>query len=289
MNRLLRVIGNGLGTVFALGLVGFVVVYILSERILREKSAVPTAVVSVPTDAAAVAEGRRLITVRGCFNDCHGRQGEGRVSFDQPMIARIVAPNISQAVRRYTDGQLATIIRRGVRPDGRSVLVMPSQAYVALTDADLGPILAFLRSVPPADGPGPSVELGPLGRIGLVTGRFKTAAGLIAESRPPPEARSEQSAFGRYLAQTICASCHGSDLRGTSNPEFSSPSLQIVAGYSEEGFARLLRTGVALADRQLPVMGPQAKENLSHLTDAELSALYEYLRALPGGSASKGR
>ena len=200
--------------------------------------------------------------------------------FDQPMIARIVAPNLTSAVRRYTDAQLAAVIRQGVLPGGRSVLVMPSEAFVALTDADLGRILGFLKSLPAVEGPGPSISPGPAGRIGLVAGKFKTARQLIAEAVPPQEATSEEGAFGRYLARTVCAGCHGGNLRGASNPDFTSPSLQVVAAYSPDAFNKLLRTGEALGGRSLPVMGPRARQNLSQLTDAEITALYSYLHDL---------
>ena len=281
VKRLLRWIAVALGAVVALGIVALGVAYVLSERVLRRTYEVPATAVSIPTDPAAITEGRRLATIRGCFSDCHGTRGEGRVMFDQPMIARIVAPNLTSAVHRYTDAQLAVVIRQGVRPGGRSVLVMPSEAFVALTDADLGRILGFLKSLPSVDGPGPSVSPGPVGRIGLATGKFKTAAQLIAEAVPPPQAKSEEAAFGRYLARTICAECHGGDLHGASNPDFTSPSLQVVAAYSPDAFNALLRTGAALGGRTLPVMSPRARENLSHLTDAEITALYSYLHALP--------
>ncbi len=114
-----------------------------------------------------------------------------------------------------------------------------------------------------------------------MAGKFKTVVQLIAEAVPPPAATNEAAAFGRYLARTICAECHGSDLRGSSNPDFTSPSLQIVAAYSPEAFTELLRAGAALGGRTLPVMGPRARENLSQLTDAEITALYGYLHALP--------
>ena len=279
MKRLLRWIAIALGALVALGVVALGVVYVLSERIVRHTYEVPAAAVSIPTDPAAITEGRRLATILGCFGDCHGRHGEGRVMFDQPMIARIVAPNLTSAVRRYTDVQLATIIRQGVQPGGRSMLVMPSEAFVTLTDADLGRILAFMKSLPAVEGPGPSVSLRPVGRIGLAIGKFKTAAQLIAEAVPPPEATSEEAAFGRYLARTICAECHGGDLRGASNPDFASPGLAVVAAYSADAFTELLRSGVALGGRTLPVMGPRARENLSYLTDAEITALYGYLHA----------
>jgi len=187
-------------------------------------------------------------------------------------------------VRNYSDAQLAAIIRQGVRPTGRSVLAMPCEAFVALTDADLGRIIAYMKSLPVTEGPGPSVSLGPVGRIGLVAGKLKTAAQLIAEDVTPTEATNEEAARGRYLARTTCASCHGSDLRGASNPEFTSPSLQVVAAYSPQAFTELLRTGKALGGRELPVMSPRARQNLSYLTDAEITALYDYLHALPGGA-----
>jgi mono/diheme cytochrome c family protein len=95
------------------------------------------------------------------------------------------------------------------------------------------------------------------------------------------EASSEVGSLGRYLARTTCGACHGSDLRGAPNPDFTSPSLQIVAGYSAEAFSALMRTGVALGERQLPVMSPQARLNPTNLTDAEITALYSYLHVLP--------
>lgn len=200
--------------------------------------------------------------------------------FDEPMIARVVAPNLTATVRKYSDAELAVIIRNGVRPDGRSMVIMPADAFVGLTDADLGRIIAFLKSLPPAAGPGPAVSLGPLGRIGLAVGKFNTVAALIAETVPPPDATTEQGSRGRYLARTICVQCHGTNLRGASTPDFVAPDLRVVAAYSPEAFAQLLRTGVALGGRNVGVMSGWARQHLSYLTDAEIAALYSYLHAI---------
>jgi mono/diheme cytochrome c family protein len=153
--------------------------------------------------------------------------------------------------------------------------------FVLLTDEDLGRIIAFLKSLPAIAGPGPSFSAGPLARVGLATGKYKLAAQLIADTVPPPVATNEEATYGRYLARTICAQCHGTNLRGTSNPDFTSPTLQVVAAYSPETFAQLLRTGVALGGRKLGVMSAQARDQLSHLTDSEIAALYSYLHAMP--------
>ncbi len=281
MKRALRWIGIGLGSLAGLVIIACVVLYILSERVLRRTYEIPTVALSIPTDPASIVEGQRLATVRGCFHGCHGKQGEGAVMFDEPIIARVVAPNLTAAVRKYSDAELAVIIRNGVRPGGRSMVIMPSEAFVGLTDADLGRIVASLKSLPEVAGPGPSVSLGPIGRVGLAVGKFNMVAQLIADTVPPPEATDKEAAYGRYLARTICASCHGTDLRGTSNPEFTSPDLRVVAAYPAEAFAQLMRTGVALGGRNLAVMSEMARDNLSYLTDSETAALYTYLHSLP--------
>jgi cytochrome c553 len=281
MKRLLRWIGIGIASVAGLASIAYAVVYVLSERALGRTYDIPANVISVPTDSASIIEGRRLATIRGCFGGCHGVQAGGAVMLDDPKLARLIAPNLTTAVRKYSAAELAVAIRNGVRPGGRSMVVMPSEAFVGLTDADVSRIIAFLRSLPTVPGPEPSLKLGPIGRIGLALGQFKVAAQLITEAIPPPEATSEAAAVGRYLAVTTCPQCHSADLRGTSNPGFTSPSLEVVAGYTPEAFKQLLRTGVALGGRNLGMMSPWARDHLSHFTDAEIAALFAYLHALP--------
>ena len=281
MKRLLRWTGIAAGILAALIIVAYAIAYIVSERVLRRTYEVPAVAIAIPTDPESISEGRRLATTRGCFNGCHGKNAEGVVMFDEPMIARIVAPNLTTAIRKYSDAQIAVIVRYGVRPDGRSMLVMPAEAFTWMTDADLGRIIAFLKSLPLSTGPGPGISPGPLGRIGLATGKFKTVTQLIADAQPPPEATSAQATFGRYLARTTCAQCHGTNLRGDSTPDFTSPDLRIVAAYSPEAFAELMRTGVPLGGRKLDTMGPWARQTLSQLTDTEIAALYGYLYAMP--------
>src|SRR5438552_2073410 len=141
MKRLLCWTGIAVGILVGLVIAAYAVTYVVSERILRRTYEVPAVALSIPTDAESVAEGRRLATIHGCFNGCHGKNAEGVVMFDDPMIARIIAPNLTTAVRQYSDAQIAVIVRNGVRPDGRSLLVMPAEAFIWMTDADLGRII----------------------------------------------------------------------------------------------------------------------------------------------------
>jgi len=279
MGRFLRWTGIGIAALVALAVLAYGAAYVLSERTLRKTFSVPAAMPAVPTDEASVAEGRRLATVLGCFPGCHGRQGEGAVMFDQPAIARVVAPGLASAARQLGDKGLADAIRHGVRPDGRTLAVMPSQAYASLSDADLGRLIAYLKSLPALAGtPGAGVTPGPLGRIGFATGKLKATAQLVAEAVEPPPASGEASARGRYLAKAACGHCHGTSLRGDSNPEFTSPDLAVVGSYSAEAFTTLLRKGEAVGGRQVGLMSTTARGNLALLTDEEIAAVYGYLR-----------
>jgi cytochrome c553 len=285
MKRLLRWIGFGVASIAGLAILAYAYVYIRSEIILRRTYPVPAVTaLTLPADAESIAEGERLATIHGCTG-CHGRHLEGGIVFDDPKIARIVAPSLPAAVSRYTEAELVVAIRHGLRPDGHTMVVMPSEGFILLTDEDLGRIVAFIKSMPASAAPSEITTLGPLGRIGLVLGAYQTTAQHIADAVPPPEARNDQAAFGRYLARTSCVQCHGADLRGYALPEGVAPDLRVVAAYSPEAFAKLMRTGLAIGDRRLGMMTAWAAAQSSHLNDAEISALYSYLHELPEAAA----
>jgi cytochrome c553 len=80
---------------------------------------------------------------------------------------------------------------------------------------------------------------------------------------------------------TTCIECHGFNLRGEA--PFAgdvAPSLVIVAGYDAASFARLLHTGIALGDRELPRMSRVARNRFATLSDAEIADLYSFLSAV---------
>jgi cytochrome c553 len=242
MRRALRLALKGVLLLAALVPVACGVVYALTERIIHRTYREPLVAIAVPADTGAIAEGRRLARLRGCSGGCHGTEIEGSVFMDAPLLAKVVAPNLSVAVRRYSDAELVRIIRRGVRPDSRSVVVMPSEMFSGLSNGDLGKIIAYLHSVPARPGPGREVRLGPLARLGLVLDKYQTAAQLVrradslVSAYPAP---GDSTAAGAYLARTVCTECHGLDLRGGEK----APDLRIAASYSTEAFTRLLRTG----------------------------------------------
>lgn len=280
MRPWLRRTFTGIAVLAGLAAAGAAGIWIASESALNRRYPTSAATVAIPADAASVAEGRRLATVYGCMDGCHGKDGRGTLFFDEPLIARLVAPNLTVAVRQYSDAALIHLIRQGVRPDGRSVFVMPSESFVHLTDADVARIVAFLRTLPEREGPRSQLSLGPIGRLGVATGKFRTAAELIRETAHAPPARDALGERGRYLASSICSECHGADLGGHETPDFVAPALAVVSAYSPEEFRRLMRSGEPIGGRTLGLMRVRARQGLSRLTDEEIDALYEYLRSL---------
>jgi cytochrome c553 len=82
---------------------------------------------------------------------------------------------------------------------------------------------------------------------------------------------------GEHLAYTVgCINCH----HQTDKHIINAPPLVIVKAYSISEFRRLMKTGITKAGRDMAsqgsVMGFVAKEQFSHLTDAEVTALYDF-------------
>lgn len=83
---------------------------------------------------------------------------------------------------------------------------------------------------------------------------------------------------GERLAYVLgCVNCH----HQTPKELINAPPLLIVRAYSLEQFTSLLKTGVTSSGRDLTdigsIMGIVAIEQFSHLNDAEIQMLYEYL------------
>jgi mono/diheme cytochrome c family protein len=266
------------GGLLALTLVGVGAVYGMSELQLRKSWDVPLGSFSLDAWEVDLAEGERLARIGGCFEGCHGDELGGRVFFDEPRVARVVAPDLTRVVREYSDAELERVIRRGVRRDGRSVFAMPSPMYAAMADEELAHVIAFLRSWPELGGPPSEIRLGPLGRLGVAIGEFPPLAREIRETPPARVPRDDPQAWGRYLALTACSECHGHDLRG--DPAGGTPGLHVAAAYSEADWARLLREGRGLGDRDLGLMSAVVRSRFRHLTDGEVGLLREYLAGL---------
>ncbi len=260
-------------TVVSIVAVLLIVIYAGSEYRLRQKFDIAAAPIEVPTDSAAIARGHHLLETRGC-EGCHGEGLKGEVFFDQPMLARLVAPNVVRAIKGYSNPDLARLLRHGVRPNGTGVAVMPSSMFYHLDDADLAGLIAYLRTLPDKGSDTlPATSLRLLARVGLVMGQYKLEPVDITHDAPRTPNGPDPAARGEYLAKSTCSECHGQQLEGSEE----TPALSIVAGYSQAEFARLMREGVPRDGRKLALMGDVARSRFVHFSDDEIGALYAYL------------
>ena len=278
MPRVIRWVGYAAAASLLLALAGAAVVYAMSERVVRARHVIsaPAFSTPLPTDSASLAEGERIAWTRGC-QGCHGAQLEGKVFFSEPRIATLVAPNLTRLVPVRSDADLERALRHGLRPDGTTLLSMPSEMLRSLTDDDVARLIAWLRTQAPVDGNDGGRLVGPLGRVGLVGGQFRTSRYYIETETPLPPPADAALRLGHYIATTTCTECHGNEMQGVDG----SPALPpIVQAYARDEFAEFLRTGTAKGGRELPMMSPVARGRFVHLTGEEVDGLYSYLLSL---------
>lgn len=247
-----------------------------SEVMIRWPHTKAPVTLAAAQDAGAVERGRRVATVYGC-HDCHGADLTGRRFFDEMPIARVSGPNLSLLIAHQSDQELARAIRTGVAADGRPLWIMPSDAFARLSDAETSDLLAYLRTFPPKGRPQPAKQIGYLGRIGVLAGKFKSAPAMLdAGGHVAPPELGPEHAQGRDLVRA-CIECHGPDLKGSALA--GAPDLTIAGAYDPADFERLLRTGVAAGNRRLGLMSESAPGRFNAFSHEEIMALHGYLKA----------
>ncbi len=264
-------------------------VYFVTENWLDETYQVAVPTIEIPADPDAIFEGRRLATTRGCV-DCHGPELGGNIVVDDPMVGLISGSNLTSGgvAARYDDAAWQRAIRHGIGFDGRPLFLMPSHEYFPMSDADLGHLIAFIKSLPPVANEVRPVSLGPLGRALLFLGEVKLAARVIDHAAVPPLAPRPgvTVAYGGYLA-IRCTGCHGADFSGGSIPwgdwppssNITPAKFEGIGAWSQMDFERAVRQGIRADGTAISPVMPW--EQFSQLTDDEINALWLYLQSIP--------
>lgn len=279
MMKMLRRAGYALGSLVLLLLIAAATVWIISAHKLNAAVEPKPEHLSQPTPVQ-LADADRQAHALGCFS-CHGEGLRGNKMFDQPGVGTIWAPNLTRVAARATDEQLARAIRQGISDRGKPLMIMPSESFQHLSDQEVAALIAMIRRLSRGGNDVPANVYGPLGRLGLAMGKFKTAPELVTEyavQEPAPAGAEVEP--GRHVAMLYCSACHAADLTGKEvEPGKISPDLIIAGAYDLDAFRKLLRTGIPASGNKLPMMGPTARSDLSHLNDSEIAALHSYLVA----------
>lgn len=278
MAKVLRWTGYVLGALLLIVLIAAAAIWILSSQKLHGGKGSPVRL--APPTAAQLADAPRMLTVLRC-DGCHGKGLAGTLFYEEPHIAKIYAPNLTAVASRASDEQIARAITQGIGVDGRALVIMPSATFSRLDAGEVAALIAAIRAQPKVGQPTPPREVGILGRIGLVTGKFHTTPEQVAQySGKFPIDVGPQLRTGQHIAASNCAECHGADIGGgEAEPGLNAPDLTIVGAYDPAAFKTLMRTGVPPGGRKLKLMDEIARDSLSHMTDAEIDQLYAYLQA----------
>ena len=275
---------------------------------------VPTPEITASDDSAVIARGRYLAYGPAHCAYCHmprERLEEVEAGEQPPLIGggefsggwgTVYAPNITPdpetGIGDASDGQLARMLRHGVRADGRAAA--PIMEFQMLSDEDLHALISFLRAQPAVRNEVPDHDLSFLGKalFAFVFGPMPPPETPPAAA-PPPGATIEN---GRYLVENAsqCAACHtarnlqtgevtGPRLAGgfrmpipadpsrvVVSPNLTpDPETGAIAGWSEDDFvARFKEMGRTVPESEMPWSA------FAQMSENDLRGIYMYLMSL---------
>jgi mono/diheme cytochrome c family protein len=293
MKKVVKIVGGSLAVLaVGVGVTAGAAVF-LSDRKMNRVVDVNVPALELTSLTPNMQRGEYLFVTRGC-SECHGTNGGGRVMVDdQNSNFYVVAPNLTRggtgASASYTDTDWVRLLRHGVKPSHKPAFIMPSEDYAQMADEDIAALVGYIRNLPPAPERKAEIRLPLMFKAMYAFGAFRDAAEKIDHTRPAPtrvpEGLHEQ---GAYIAGT-CFGCHGQNLAGGKMPgappswpaaaNLTSAEDGAMARYtSVDAFRQMMRTGKRPDGTQVGVM---PFENFKAMNDAELEALFSFLKTLP--------
>lgn len=189
----------------------------------------------LPASPELARQGQVLAEGLGACGHCHSMTGEpgapltgGRQMEDQ--YGEILAPNITLArsgIGTWSEGDFIRVFRAYVKPNGSIVSPAFHSGAQWMSDADLGALMTYVRSLPPVESEVPARDISWLDRytVGFFDSKPEVK-GLI-----PQLPQSFRQEYGEYLVNHVarCSSCH-------SKPEGIIVSSRYMAGGEEISF-----------------------------------------------------
>ena len=307
MNRVFRI---ALRVALALAAVPAVGVWVIESRARRTFDA-PYPAIKATSEPAVVERGRYLVYGPAACAYCHVLREQwrelaagsqlplsGRHVFRLPfgeLYSSNLTSDVETGLGRRTDGELARILRYGVRADGRAAV--PLMEYQNLSDQDLTAIISFLRTLPPVRNDVPPHRFSTLGKVIFA---FAYRPQGPSEGPLPTSPVGVSTERGAYLANqvSVCVTCH-TDRGGDGQlvgPKFAGgqrmdvaadlskvyvtpnltpdPKTSVIGVWTEDAFVSRFRAGELIAGTPMP-WGAYRR-----MTDDDLRSVFRYLRTL---------
>jgi mono/diheme cytochrome c family protein len=272
-----------LAAIVALGvtLVGF-------YRINYPANRRPASDIKVAGTPEQIARGARF---GGFCAGCHSPKGKpplvgANFAEGGPPMGTFWAANLTAAgeIATWSDGEVIRALREGIHKSGRALVIMPSEVFRHLSDADAEAVVAYLRAQPAVEPNTPPTRLGVLVAFLIGAGIAPTSAQspITEPIVAPPEAATPE--HGRYLTSVLgCEVCHGEDLKGGTAGGMGPPQgpniRVILAKWTAGEFSNTIRTGVDPWKHTITEEMPW-REISAFATDTDLEAIYAYVRGL---------
>jgi mono/diheme cytochrome c family protein len=302
----------------AAAMLGGLALFVLTFR--PKARAAPSEVIE--RTPARLERGKYLVeSALGC-NDCHAKRDFSR--FGGPVVGasgagndcfgpefglpgKVCVPNITPdnatGLGGWTDGEILRALREGVNREGRALFMMPYTEYRALSDEDARAVVAYLRALPPVAHQVPATEI-----KFPVSFFIKFGPKPLLAPVPEPD-HGDRVAYGGYLAKVgNCQACHtpvdgrhlpvrGKEFAG--GQEFKGPwgvvrSANIspheagLGQRDEKAFVGMFKAFDG-PDADIPAVPADKNTAMSwlsrsHMTEADLGAIYAFLKTVPAQS-----
>jgi mono/diheme cytochrome c family protein len=265
------------------------------------------------TDPTVIAKGRYIAYGPGACAYCHVPRDQwqrldrddtlplsGNHLFRLPfgdLYSANITPDPDTGIGRRTDGELARILRYGVRADGRAAV--PLMSFHNVSDDDLTALISFLRSQRPVRLSVPEHQLTLLGKA-LMAFAIGPTGPASTPLRASPVGSSVER--GAYLANNLasCVECHtdrdpqngefvGPKFGGGQRMDLAADSTKVavppnltpdpktspIGQWSEEVFVARFRIGETISGTPMPWGA------FKRMTDEDVRSVFRYLRTLP--------
>ena len=285
--------------------------WLINSRARRRFDA-PYPLIQATSDPVVVERGRYLVYGPAACAYCHvprERWNELAAGSELPLagnhvfrlpFGELYSANLTSdpdtGVGRRTNGELARVLRYGVRADGRAAI--PLMEYQNISDEDLVAIVSFLRTQPAIRNPVQDHVFSFLGKL-IFAFAFTPEGPTGSPMATSPTGTSIER--GAYLANkvSVCVTCH-TDRGGDGQlvgPRFGGgqrmdvaadptkvyvtpnltpdPKTSVIGVWTEDAFIARFRAGELVAGTPMPWGA------YGHMTDDDLRSVFRYLRSLP--------
>ena len=265
---------------------------------------------AAPATQTLVQQGQYLARAGDCTS-CHtaqnGQPYAGGFRLDTPfgyLLAPNITPDKQTGIGNWSADDFYRALHDGVNKKGQYLFpAMPYTSYTKVTRADSDALFAYLMSLPPVSN---AVE------VNHLQFPFNLRLSMLGWNelyfdkgtyQPDPKQTAAWNR-GAYLVEGLghCSECHsprnllggieqkkaftGADIDGWFALNLTSNLKTGLGSWSVDDIATYLKTG---ADKSKSTsLGPMSEvvhNSLSFMTDDDLQAMAEYLKALPASSA----